>query len=222
VIERVQEKYIKWILGLDKNTPGYIVREEMKTDKIRVDAGKLAVKYEDRMRERVHCKILQECWKMRRMTVGNDREAYYKRNGYAIEEIERRRENGRWMYVELCERDRDIEKQERRERIRESRYNDKYEKLLHNNLPEYLKRESKNKIKMIARFRCGNEERDNHFWMDEKERLCRICGEGRETMEHMAKECIEMEAREERIEELLNGDGRGLKWMKEVKRLRGG
>jgi hypothetical protein len=34
----------------------------------------------------------------------------------------------RWMNVELSERDKDTDKQERRERIKESRYNREYER----------------------------------------------------------------------------------------------
>jgi hypothetical protein len=45
------------------------------------------------------------------------------RNGYASEEVERLRAKGRWMIVELSERDKDTDKQEGRERIIESRYN---------------------------------------------------------------------------------------------------
>jgi hypothetical protein len=35
-VERVQEKYLRWVLGEDRETPGYIVREECKTSKLRV------------------------------------------------------------------------------------------------------------------------------------------------------------------------------------------
>jgi hypothetical protein len=42
--------------------------------------------------------------------------------------VERLRAKGRWMNVVLSERDKDTEKQERKERIKESRYNRKYER----------------------------------------------------------------------------------------------
>ena len=29
-MEKVEEKYLRWILGVDRKTPGYIVQEEMK------------------------------------------------------------------------------------------------------------------------------------------------------------------------------------------------
>lgn len=38
-MEAIQERYLRWILGLDKSTPGYIVREEMKRHKLRVETG---------------------------------------------------------------------------------------------------------------------------------------------------------------------------------------
>jgi hypothetical protein len=42
--------------------------------------------------------------------------------------VERLRAKGRMMNVELSERDKDIDKQERREKIKESRYNREYKR----------------------------------------------------------------------------------------------
>jgi hypothetical protein len=50
------------------------------------------------------------------------------------------RSGGRWMSAELSERDTD--KQERRERIRESRYNREYERCMTEDVPVYLERDS--------------------------------------------------------------------------------
>jgi hypothetical protein len=72
--------------------------------------------------------------------------------------LERLRANGRWMNVRLSERDKDTGKQERRERIKESRYNRKYEGCLTEEIPEFLGRGAKER-KMMARFRCRNAER---------------------------------------------------------------
>jgi hypothetical protein len=65
-------------------------------------------------------------------TEKNEREGekYYQRNGYASKEVERLRAKGKWINVELNERDKDTEKQERRERIKKSRYNRKYERCM--------------------------------------------------------------------------------------------
>jgi hypothetical protein len=63
-------------------------------------------------------------------------EKYYQRNGYASKEVERLRVKGRWMNVELSERDKDTDKQERRERIKETRYNREYERCITEEIPE--------------------------------------------------------------------------------------
>jgi hypothetical protein len=42
--------------------------------------------------------------------------------------VERLRAKGRWMNVELSERDKDTERHERRERVKESGYNRNYDR----------------------------------------------------------------------------------------------
>jgi hypothetical protein len=61
--------------------------------------------------------------------------------------VERLRAKGRWMNVELSERDKDTDKQERRERIKESRYKREYEKYDRGKIPEYLGRENAKETK---------------------------------------------------------------------------
>jgi hypothetical protein len=111
------------VLGLNRETPGYIVREECNRNRLRVKAGKRAAKLEDKMdgKERVQDtnRILE---RKEKKTEKKEREKYYQRNGYASEEVERLRPIGRWMNLELSDKDKDIDKQERREKIKESRY----------------------------------------------------------------------------------------------------
>jgi hypothetical protein len=78
--------------------------------------------------------------------------------------------------VELSEREKDTDNQERRERMKESRYNRKFVKCMREEIPEYLGKKSARERKMMAKFRCGNEERENRYWM-EGERRCRMCYE---------------------------------------------
>jgi hypothetical protein len=59
----VQEKYLRGVLGLDRETPGYILREECKRNRLRVKAGKKAAKLKDKMNGREKCRILIECWR---------------------------------------------------------------------------------------------------------------------------------------------------------------
>ncbi|KAJ3656822.1 hypothetical protein Zmor_015867 [Zophobas morio] len=129
------------------------------------------------------------------------RQGYYERLGYAWMEIARKREMGVSMREELCMRDRDIDKQERRASVSKSRYNVDYRKIITKTIPKYLDRESAKEKKIIARFRCGNEERNNKFWVSEGERMCRMCGEGRETIERMMHDCEESKGREEGVTE---------------------
>jgi hypothetical protein len=77
------------------------------------------------------------------------------------------------MNVELSERDKETDKQERRERIKESRYTSEYERCMTEEIPEYLPGESEcKKRKMMARYRCGTEERENRYWTEGEERRC--------------------------------------------------
>jgi hypothetical protein len=194
--------------------------EETKRDGIRIEAGKRAIRFEERVIERGECRILQECLKEKRKEIGKgvwkEREAYFERNGYVGAEIERMREGGRAMTDELVQRDRDVQVQERRTRIRESRYNGKYEKIITEELPKYLGRESRKERVTIARFRCGNEERENKYWNEDRIRVCRMCGQKKETIEHLLNECVELRERDESREEMLNEDGRGIEWMKNI------
>jgi hypothetical protein len=59
----LQEKYLRWVLRVDRETPGYIVREECKRSRLRVKVGKRAAKFEDKMDGREECRILTEFWR---------------------------------------------------------------------------------------------------------------------------------------------------------------
>jgi hypothetical protein len=62
-VEKVEEKYLRGMLGVDRETPGYIVRGECKRNRLRVKAGKRAAKFEDKMAGGEECRILIECWR---------------------------------------------------------------------------------------------------------------------------------------------------------------
>jgi hypothetical protein len=113
-VKKVQEKYLRWVQGVDRETPGYTVREECKTNKLRVKTRKRAAKFEDKMDTG---RILTDCWRdKKKNTEKKDTEKYYQRNGNANEEVERLKAKGRWMNVELSERDKDRDEEERREK----------------------------------------------------------------------------------------------------------
>ncbi|XP_043501615.1 uncharacterized protein LOC122523806 [Polistes fuscatus] len=59
-LESVQRRYMKWTLGLDSNTPNYIVEEECKYEKMRIKALGRALKFEEKIRDS-DIKLVKEC-----------------------------------------------------------------------------------------------------------------------------------------------------------------
>jgi hypothetical protein len=51
----------------------------------------------------------------------------------------------------------------KKEGKKSKRYNRKYEKCMTEEIPEYLGKEIAKESNMMARFRCGNEERENRM-----------------------------------------------------------
>ncbi|KAK5645963.1 hypothetical protein RI129_004427 [Pyrocoelia pectoralis] len=209
-MEKIQEKYWRWTLGLDRETPGYIVEEEIKFEKIRVQTGKRAVKYEEEVRKRNEIVMVNECMReirKERIRYGQEeRRLFYERVGYAREEIERRREEGRDTVEELVARDKDVQGRERRERIAEGRYNEGYMEIMVEGKADYIVSGMELKEKrMVARFRCGNEENESRYWWEDEKRIYRMCGEGRENIWHMMREKV-----------ILGVKGEGVEWMKGV------
>jgi hypothetical protein len=49
------------VLGVDRETPDYIVREECKRNRLRVKAGKRAATFKDKIDGKEKCRILREC-----------------------------------------------------------------------------------------------------------------------------------------------------------------
>jgi hypothetical protein len=92
-----------------------------------------------------------------------EREKYYQRNGYASEGVERLRTKERWMNVELSERDKDTDKQERMERKKGE--NQRIQTDTTGRMTEEydIGKSRERECKIMARFRCGNEEKKNRL-----------------------------------------------------------
>jgi hypothetical protein len=69
-----KRKYLRGVLGVDRETPGYIVRKERKRNRLRVKAGKIVAKFEDKMNGREEYRILRECWKEKKENTEKKRE----------------------------------------------------------------------------------------------------------------------------------------------------
>ncbi|XP_067211780.1 uncharacterized protein [Linepithema humile] len=61
-LDRIKRKYVKWILGLDRKTPNYILKEETKMRELRMEAMMRAIKYEETARK-TEKKLVVECIK---------------------------------------------------------------------------------------------------------------------------------------------------------------
>lgn len=40
-IERIEKRYLKWVLGVDRQTPGYMIKEKLQKEKLRRTARRL-------------------------------------------------------------------------------------------------------------------------------------------------------------------------------------
>ncbi|XP_011881792.1 PREDICTED: golgin subfamily A member 6-like protein 1 [Vollenhovia emeryi] len=225
-VERVQERYIRWTLGVDWRTPGYLVREEGKKEKVRTWAGRRAWRFEERLRKGQGTEIARACLKeVEEKERGKGsrweegRRRFFEERGYAWEEVKRLQEEGIDMEERLEDRDRKVQEQEAGGKIRESRYNKWYKEIRTEGTPRYLKERGKEKrIRAIARFRLGNEMREGRYWESEEERKCRMCGGEVESWEHVLERCENEGSRWERgkVLELLHEKGGGYEWMKEL------
>lgn len=121
----------------------------------------------------------------------------------------------------IRENAREREEKERWQKIIESRYNEKYIEVIVGKTPAYLEgNRKKEEVRTIARFRVGNEERNNKFWEEDEKKKCRICYLGKETLDHLRGICAGMEVIEEERNILLGEDGAGLAWMEKILKVR--
>lgn len=226
-IERVKRKYVKWILGLDRNTPNYIVAEEMKSEELRDRALERAFKYEEEVRKsekRLVKECIREIEREKTEEIKNEwvRRRKEARNrigleGEKVTQIREEEEGEVWRIVrKVKKRIRETRMKERVKRIDESKYNTKYKKIRTEELPMYLRgRMNKKDRSLLARFRCGNECKGGQHWIETEDRMCRICGKAEETLEHLSRGC-NGEIKEGKVEELLEESGEGLAELRRI------
>lgn len=61
-LEKIQMKCMKWILKLDKTTPGHILHMKIKRFKLETKTKKGAMKYEGKLRKAEKGTQWTECW----------------------------------------------------------------------------------------------------------------------------------------------------------------
>ena len=99
MVERVQDKYLKWVLKVERTTPGHILHEESRRHKIALTTGKVAIKFEKKLVESEEGSIGKECWeqikkKEHKTELEETRRKFFQKTGWSRLEGERRLEEG--------------------------------------------------------------------------------------------------------------------------------
>lgn len=184
-IEAQARKYFRWTLGLGQGTRKAVLMEEAALTPIWIDTGTRAMRYEEKIAVSP-CKILQHCLsEVHRGIACNqwtrEREEYCRKGGLAGETVAALLREGevvsnKLRHTQLC-----AFQQLQWVTINKLRY----ASIRPLGTPYYLRH--CHKIKLIARFRCENEEWGRDRWRPE--RRCRICRVAEETLEHQAETC---------------------------------
>lgn len=229
-IEKMQRKWLKKMLGVEKSTPEYILLQELNEWKIWGQAAEKLVRFEDRINNREGTglvNLVYEAMNNEKCEVEwvKQRSELYKRVGWAIREVVTKREEGVNLANKFREIWKGVEGQERQKNIRESEYNKKYKSIqVFGKLPDYLCERNMGigDKRIIARFRCGSEERGNRYWMNASERMCTMCGCDFETWEHWFNSCVRIHLTEEErklgafVVRSLNEKGKSVNLMKKI------
>jgi len=133
--------------------------------------------FEWKVREKEEKNLMKKCWiekvnMLNKELYSRQREKFFNRNGWSVEEIENMWDSGLKIKIEnmIRDRERDIQRQTVDSRIREERYNKRYKEVgVGIERPSYLRREILDiegigdKVRALLRLRCGNMERENRY-----------------------------------------------------------
>ena len=227
-LEKVMLDYVRWVFNIDFCTPRYIMMLELGLDKLRIKWGIRARRFEEKIKAMEDYRWVKLCWNEKRKfgwndLYGKERERYYNRNGWSSQALEGLDgDAARRIGKELEVRDKDVQVQELESKLSEARYNKRYAVILDRKIrkPKYLSRKHVDSgrngigIRVLARFRCGNMEEDNKYWLSEVDRECVFCCKGKDNLNHFVEECEITRSwfvtlgrnRRERIDKLLCDD----------------
>lgn len=91
---------MKWVLGLERRMPGYMVREEIKRGKLRESAGRIAWGFEERLGEGKDSELTKLCWREMKEEAKEgktgskwkeERKRFFEDRRWKIREVERKR-----------------------------------------------------------------------------------------------------------------------------------
>lgn len=179
----------RMMMGVDRKTPGYLLREELQTEKLRERAGKGAWRYEQKLRGGEGSELARLC--LTEMEK-RDREirgvsGWKKERKMFFEERKLRREEvgvGGEGWFEREQEDKERQREERWRRIERSGYNRWYKVVKEEGVPSYLRKGwGKSRWRRVISFRLGNDIKEGKYW--EREERCRMCEVEVETWEHL-------------------------------------
>jgi len=172
-VEKMEERYLRWLLGVGFRTPWYMVREELQREKIRGRARRRAWGFEKRLKEGRGGVLARKCWEEMRVRRGEgkelsgwekEREAYGEEKGVSMRTWEREGEEGIGGFGEIENKEREVQRRERWEKIEDSRYNKWYKGVKGGGVPGYLKKGwGESRWSRVARFRLGGEMRESNY-----------------------------------------------------------
>ena len=145
--------------------PEYMIKEEQQTDLLRTRAGKLTWSYEKKLRERKEGELAKECWKDSERKKERERKQQGQRGMVG-------RETGILQVKEIERIDKEMQKNERWQKIIDSKYN---KCIKEEGVPRCIKGKwSANRVRKLARYRLGNEVKEGRYWITGEERKCRL------------------------------------------------
>lgn len=183
-------------LGLEKSTPSAILLQESNRSSIQVDMHTRFAKFEGKLMGMEEDRLVRRIWLAALRRKGSvwevNRRKMYERVGWSCEWVEQLWEQGVSVGGRLKSMLAEVEMQERQNMLARSRYNPEYGRYqVHGVLPQYLGNRGISRLDKVtlARARCGSEEKGRKVWMGEEYGRCRLCGKGRDTWSHLAREC---------------------------------
>lgn len=194
--------YTRWVYSLDFCTPRYMILKELKLEKLKIDWGLRAMRYEKRSKEFKGKNLVKLCWLEKDKSKGKgdlyrmERERFYNDNGWSTRVIKKLNGEGRNMEGQVRIREQDIQGQIINSKIAEARYNKRYREIgMINETPNYLLKgnleevRAGDEIRAMVKLRCGNLEEANKYWISEEEVRCKFCEVGKDNLEHLVVEC---------------------------------
>ena len=165
-MEKVGQKYITQILGVNNKTPGYIGKEDMKRKKRYSANVEKAMGWEDRMRKGKGNSLLQVFWKERRRDEEHKKQKWRMRKGAQIDkcrveekEIDKWIENKEPWIQYLKEAEEEKEASRKDEKIGGLKFNSKQKEIRTRGIPKYVHITGKEKERGVEKrhtFGYGN------------------------------------------------------------------